>query len=118
MNILLGNEVVHELINQKIKNMSQTHKNNSKKNKKKKKKKIKLTIYQDKENQYLKMNINQFLTEIVKIGKERYSLEESIKEFSDFIFLKSNTDKVSFMREVMRRLGIQLNPKKYNFECS
>ena len=117
MNILLGNDLVRNMTDEKIDSLDnpKTSKK-SKKNKKKRK-----FSSNDKEkpeiSEYKRVNSAQLLKKINEIAEKRYSFpKNAFKTFESMMSLSHKTDKMAFLRDLCISLGVVIKHKNYEFE--
>jgi hypothetical protein len=123
--MLLGNDLVRDRLAQKISNylrskMSEPKQENQpkkgrKKGKKRKIRKVKQTTTSS-VNAWMLVSVDDFLERVKEIAARRYSFpSESIRKYSDLLFLQTAKSKLSFLREVARGFGLSFERKNYAF---
>jgi len=70
-----------------------------------------------KDSSHFKMTSQDLLLELNTIIYERYNFPiENFTNYKDLLFIKTSNDKISFLREICKILGLKLAPKKYLFD--
>lgn len=116
LNILLGNDLIRSMADEKIKTIG-TKKNSDNKKKKKSKKRLVETKAEGEISANLRVSSVQLLTELREIAKQRYGYaEESLSDYNSISCIQTDSDKLALLREVCLCLGVVLRAKEYDFK--
>ena len=115
LNILLGNDLVRKMVDDKINTQGNKKSVENKKKKKNKKKMIDLKVGAE-ISPNLRVTSDELLENISKIANERYGYSKDLlSDYNNISCLKSDLDKLSFLREVCLVFGAVLKAKNYDF---
>ena len=121
LNCVLGTEEIQDFLGQKVKNLSNYNAEDAdldggKKKKKKKQKKVQQVKCDLEPNKYMLYTPSDLFGEMNKISEVRYKHKfVDQKSFCNFIFLRSNTDRMSMLRELSLSIGMCLGFRDFNF---
>lgn len=120
LNLLLGNDLVRSMVDDKINNNGSPAKPAESKNKKKKNKKRAVETKSASElSAHLRVNSASLLTELSRIATERYGFPtEEFSNFNTIECVQSHADKLAVLREVCLCFGAVLRAKEYDFAPS
>jgi len=116
LNIILGNDLVRNMVDEKIKTIGVKRSSDGKKKKKNKKKMIDSKIgFEVSTN--LRINSQELLDNLKTIAYNRYGCpKELLNSFNEINCILTDNDKLAFMREVCLSFGVVLRAKDYDFK--
>lgn len=116
LNIMLGNDLVRSMVDEKIKT-SGAKKSPETKRKKKNKKRNLETKSLTEVSANLKVTSAELLDEVRIIASTRYNFPaELLAGFNSVSCLQTDSDKLAFLREICLCFGISLRAKEYDFK--
>lgn len=73
----------------------------------------------DKTKKEFSMTAMELLEKLKHIAKERYQFPvENIQNYDDLSFIKTDSEKLTFLREICLNFGIKIRPENYSFSSS